>query len=142
MCGYSISWIDSISSCYTLPSIFSVDGLIPLLLAVDPSPIYLMSCCMSTNSSCILSLWRVAWSKSLDRQSCIILEVISPSSFVIVSSGSVHCAFDFLRVPPVCVASILFPLGSCVLVFVSISCMGLACCYCSLARCVLSFFPF
>jgi hypothetical protein len=109
-CGYNIPWIDCHSSSCTLPYVYSDDGLIPLLLVVGPFPICLMSCRMYAKSSWILSLWCATWLKSSTRQSWTIWAIISPSSPMIVYSGSVLCAFDFLRVPPICVAGLLFPL--------------------------------
>jgi hypothetical protein len=66
-CGSNISWTDSHSYFFTLPSICNVDGLIPLLLVVSPSPICLIRCRISSNSSWILSLWHAAWSSSSAR---------------------------------------------------------------------------
>jgi hypothetical protein len=97
---------------------------------------------MSSNSSWILSLWCATWLRSSARQSWTIWAIISPSSSMIVYYGGVLYAFSFLHMPPVCVASLLFPPSSCGLGFEVVSYAPSACFCCSLVECVLSFFPF
>jgi hypothetical protein len=142
MCGCIIAWTDSRSSSCTLPSSCGANGLSPLLLVGFPSPICLRSCCISANYASILSLWCAAWSKSSDKQSWTIRVIISPSSSVIIYSSGVLWAFDFLRAPPIYVVGLLFAPIFCGLDLASVSCASSTCCCCSMADCVLSFFPF
>jgi hypothetical protein len=93
-------------------------------------------------SFCSLSLWCAAWSKYFARQSWTILEIISPSSSVIVYFGGDHCAFDFLRIPVSCIVGLLVPSGFCVMRFIAVSCSPSAGFYCSLVGWVVSFLPF
>jgi hypothetical protein len=61
---------------------------------------------------------------------------------MIIYFGGAHCAFDFLRALPACMAGLLFPPGSCVLGFEAVFYTPSTCFYCSLVSCVFSFFPF
>jgi hypothetical protein len=80
--------------------VHALDGFVPLLLLVIwASPNFFRSCPISASSFYSLSLWCVAWSNSSTRQSWTILEIISPSSSMIVYFGGDRCAFDFLRAP-------------------------------------------
>jgi hypothetical protein len=111
--GYSIVWTGSHSPSSNISSVCSVDGPFPLLACCLYFPNFLEE--LSHVFQLLLNHIPVVCNivKSSARQSWTIRAIISPSSSMIVYSGSVLCAFIFLRAPPIYGVGLLFPLGSC-----------------------------
>jgi len=138
-----IVWTVSHSLASGSSPICDVDDPIPMMLTTSyASLIFLRNCLMSSNSSCIMSLWCTTFSKSLDVRSWTIWAIISASSSVIVYSRIVLCTFIFLCAPPVWIVCLLvrpssYGSGLGVVPYTASACF----CY-FWGTCVLFFFPF
>ena len=109
-CDIGITRSHSSISILSLACVFDCSMPLLLLLVLWDSPSVLRIFRISASYLCSLSLWCVAWLKSFTKQSWTIMAIIYPSSSMIVRSGDAHCFFDFLRMPPICVDGLLFPL--------------------------------